>query len=87
MLTSSKCCRTGFEHMWGPPTASGLGSQSALGLAPSQPGTTPASRLAEDAALLDFPDWDGPGNSPHVGCGSTAPHLHDLIKHHRANLL
>ena len=54
--------------MWGPATASGLGTQAGMGLPPSQPGTTPASRLAEDAALLDFPDWDGPGDSSLSPC-------------------
>lgn len=50
--------------MWGPTPAPPLGTRSALGLPLSQPGTTSASRLAEDAALLDFPDWDGPGDGP-----------------------
>ena len=54
--------------MWGPTTASGLGTQAGMGLPPSQPGTTPASRLADDAALLDFSDWDGPGDSSLTLC-------------------
>ncbi|KAL3140004.1 hypothetical protein ABBQ38_004288 [Trebouxia sp. C0009 RCD-2024] len=63
--------QSGFENMWGPTPAPPLGTRSALGLPPGQPGTTPASRLSEDAALLDFPDWDGPGGG--------APSLDDMI--------
>lgn len=49
----------GFENMWGPSMAPGMGGQRGV---PPQPSAVPDPRFSDDSAtLLDFPDWDGPG--------------------------
>ena len=62
----------GFEHMWGPASAPGLGNQGSVGLASQQPAVPAAPRLPDDFSVLDFPDWDGPG-------GALSPCLHRLL--------
>ena len=55
----------GFEHMWGPATVPGLGHHSSVGLGQQQAAAPAAARLPDDFPVLDFPDWDGPGDSLH----------------------
>ena len=55
----------GFEHMWGPATVPGLGHHSSVGLGHQQAAAPAAARLPDDFPVLDFPDWDGPGQSLH----------------------
>ncbi len=51
--------------MWGPATVPGLGHHSSVGLGQQQVAAPAAARLPDDFPVLDFPDWDGPGQSPH----------------------
>ena len=51
--------------MWGPATVPGLSHHSSVGLGQQQAAAPVAARLPDDFPALDFPDWDGPGHSPH----------------------
>ncbi len=50
--------------MWGPATVPGLGHHSSVGLGQQQAAAPAAARLPDDFPVLDFPDWDGPGQPP-----------------------